>query len=169
MRVIPTKGDPMTEFPSSKRVYVRGVPFREISTKDNQSLRVYDTRGPWGDPDIRCEVQTGLPPVREPWILERGDSVEYEGRNLKPEDNGYLSDKHAEQSQGRNRLEFFPGIRRRPRKALNGGAVTQIHYARKGIVTPEMEFVATRENLGRERAFEAARKRTDVRFQHKGE
>ncbi len=159
----------MTEFPSSKRVYVRGVPFREISAKDNESLRVYDTRGAWGDPDASCDVHSGLPPVREPWVLQRGDTVEYDGRNIKPEDNGYLSDKHAEQSAGRNKLEVFPGIRRRPRKASNGGAVSQIHYARKGIVTPEMEFVATRENLGREKAFEAAAKRTDSRFQHKGE
>ena len=159
----------MTDFPSSKRVYVRGVPFREVSTRDNQSLRVYDTRGPWGDPETPVDVHSGLPPVREPWILERNDTVEYVGRNIKPEDNGYLSDQHAAQSAGRNRLEVFPGFRRRPRKASNGGAVSQIHYARKGIVTPEMEFVATRENLGREQAFEAAEKRMDPRFQHKGE
>ncbi|HEX5000555.1 MAG TPA: phosphomethylpyrimidine synthase ThiC [Terriglobia bacterium] len=167
----------MTEFPASSRVYVRGnrhcsvrVPFREISLKDNTSFRVYDSSGPWGDPEARLDVHSGLPPVREPWVLERGDTVEYDGRKARPEDDGYLSDKHAESSQGRNRLERYPGIRRRPRKASSGGAVTQLHYARKGIVTPEMEFVAIRENLGREQAFEAAENsRRDLRFQHKGE
>jgi phosphomethylpyrimidine synthase len=116
----------------------------------------------------------GLSPVRESWILERGDTEEYQGRNIKPEDNGFLSDRHAEQSAGKNRLESFPGVRRRPRKASKGGAVSQIHYARKGIITPEMEFIAIRENLGRERA-QAAREevsgspRTLLQFQHPGE
>ena len=148
----------MSDFPSSTRVYTQGslhrsvrVPFRDISTKDNSSLRVYDTRGPWGDPEATCEVRMGLSPLRESWILERGDSEEYQGRNIKPEDNGFLSDKHAADSSGKNRFEPFPGVRRRPRRASNGGAVSQIHYARKGIVTPEMEFIAIRENLGRER------------------
>jgi phosphomethylpyrimidine synthase len=166
----------MTSFPASSRVYVNGsrhcsvrVPFREIALKDRSAFRVYDASGPWGDPEIRLDVRTGLPPVREPWILERGDTAEYAGRNMRPEDNGYLSSKHAENSAGRNRLNVYPGLRRHPRKAANGGAVTQIHYARKGIVTPEMEFVAIRENLGRERAFEAAGHRRDPRFQHAGE
>jgi phosphomethylpyrimidine synthase len=166
----------MTEFPASSRVYMRGtrhhsvrVPFREISLKNNPPFRVYDSSGPWGDPDIHLDVRAGLPPVREPWVMERGDTVEYEGRTIRPEDDGYLSAKHADESNGRNRLERYPGLRRRPRRAVNG-AVTQIHYARKGMITPEMEFVAIRENLGRERAFEATEKeRRDPRFQHKGE
>lgn len=167
----------MSDFPSSSRVYSKGtlhrnvrVPFRDISTKDNATLRVYDTRGPWGDPDATCDVRMGLTPLREQWILERGDSEEYQGRNIKPEDNGFLSDKHAEASAGKNRFEPFPGVRRRPRRAANGGAVSQIHYARKGIVTPEMEYVAIRENLGRERAAEqTSTNRTDLNFQHRGE
>src|SRR5688572_11308234 len=149
----------MSDFPSSTRVYTPGtlnrsvrVPFRDISLKDNSSMRVYDTRGPWGDPETTCDVRMGLSPVRESWILERNDSEEYAGRNVKPEDNGFLSDKHAGQSTGKNHFEPFPGLRRRPRKATKGGAVTQLHYARKGIITPEMEFVAIRENLGRERS-----------------
>jgi phosphomethylpyrimidine synthase len=166
----------MTEFPASSRVYVRGsrhcsvrVPFREITLKDNTPFRVYDTSGPWGDPEARPDARAGLPPMREPWILERGDTSEYEGRTVRPEDDGYLSAKHAESANGRNRLERYPGLRRRPRRAASG-AVTQIHYARQGIVTPEMEFVAIRENLGREQAFESVEKdRRDVRFQHKGE
>src|SRR4029453_11548903 len=107
----------------------------------------------------------GLSPLRESWILERGDTEEYTGRNVKPEDNGFLSDKHAEQSRGKNRLDSFPGVRRRPRRASNGGAASQLHYARKGIITPEMEFVAIRENLGREHA-QNSNDRTQIQFQH---
>jgi phosphomethylpyrimidine synthase len=166
-----------TAFPSSERIYVQGklnpsvnVPLREISTKDNARLRVYDTRGPWGDPRQVCDVLEGLPPVRLQWIVDRGDTVEYAGRDTRPEDNGYLSFKHAAESQGRVRFQSFPGLRRKPRKAANGSAVTQLGYARRGIITPEMEFIAIRENLGREQAFEAtASDRSDIRFQHPGE
>jgi phosphomethylpyrimidine synthase len=165
----------MSDFPASSRVYTPGnlnrsirVPFREISMKDGSSMRVYDTRGPWGDPEAACDVRMGLSPLRESWILERGDTEEYTGRNVKPEDNGFLSEKHAEQSAGKNRFEVFPGVRRRPRRASNGGAASQLHYARKGVITPEMEYVAIRENLGRERA-KATSERTDLRFQHPGE
>ena len=126
------------------------VPSRDISLKDNSSMRVYDTRGPWGDPEATCDVHMGLSPLRESWILERGDTEEYAGRNVKPEDNGFLSDKHADQSSGKNRLESFPEFAGGRDAPSNGGAATQLHYARKGIITPEMEFVAIRENLGRE-------------------
>jgi phosphomethylpyrimidine synthase len=166
-----------TAFPSSKRVYVNGkihpsvrVPLREISLRDNPSIRVYDTRGPWGDPEQKCAVREGLPGIRSPWIVERGDTVEYEGRKIMPQDNGYLSFQHAAQSQGRMRHEPFPGLRRSPRKAVGSAAVSQLHYARKGIITPEMEYIAIRENLGREEAYKTARKnRTSLAFQHKGE
>ncbi len=171
----------MSDFPASSRVYCEGtlhpsvrVPFRDISQQDNPTMRVYDTRGPWGDPEATCDVRMGLSPLREAWVLERGDSEEYQGRNIKPEDNGFLSDKHADQSAGKNRFEPFPGVRRRPRKASNGGAVSQIHYARKGIITPEMEFISIRENLGRERAAAAREEvsgspRNLLQFQHPGE
>src|SRR5438093_314678 len=85
-----------TALPASERIYVQGklhpavrVPLREISTKDKENLkvRVYDTRGPWGDPCQICDVRNGLPALRMPWIRERGDSVEYEGREVRPEDN----------------------------------------------------------------------------------
>jgi phosphomethylpyrimidine synthase len=165
-----------TAFPASERIYVAGrlhpsvrVPLREISTKDGARLRVYDTRGAWADPRQTPNVEHGLPALRAPWIADRGDVVEYEGREVQPEDNGYLSFKHATQSQGRVRFQSFPGLKRRPRKAVAGASVTQLAYARRGIVTPEMEFVAIRENLGREQAFEAARGRSEVRFQHPGE
>jgi phosphomethylpyrimidine synthase len=167
----------MTTFPASSRVWVGGtlhssirVPFREIALQDKSNFRVYDTQGPWGDPDVTCDVRMGLSPLRESWILDRNDSFEYEGRRVRPEDNGYLSDKHARSISGRNELELFPGVRRRPRKAKSGGNVSQMHYARKGVITPEMEFVAIRENLGREREREAATSdRSKLRFQHKGE
>src|SRR6266699_3266654 len=169
-----------TAFPASERIYVPGeqhrsvrVPLREVLTKDGARVRVYDTRGPWGDPDELCDVRQGLRPLRLEWIVDRGDTAEYEGRAVRPEDNGYLSFKHAAhaaQSQGRVHLESFPGLKRPPRKAANGAAVTQLAYARRGIITPEMEFIAIRENLGREQAYEAAHQdRSDVRFQHPGE
>jgi len=166
-----------TAFPASERIYVQGnlhptinVPLREISTRDGARLRVYDTRGPWGDSRQFPDVQQGLAPLRLQWISDRMDTVEYEGRVVRPEDNGYLSFKHAAQSQGRVRLEAFPGLKRKPRKAVPGGAVTQLAYARRGIVTPEMEFVAIRENLGREQAVEeSSGDRSDVRFQHMGQ
>src|SRR5215471_410761 len=164
-------------FPASERIYIQGkvhpvvqVPLRELSTKDGARLRVYDTRGPWGDPRQVCDVEQGLLPVRQQWILDRQDTGGYEGREVRPEDNGYLSFKHAAQSQGRVRLQSFPGLKRQPRKAANGGAVTQLAYARRGIITPEMEFIAIRENLGREHAFEPAEgDRSNLGFQHAGE
>src|SRR5215472_50957 len=126
-------------FPASERIYIQGklhpsvrVPLREISTKDGARLRVYDTRGPWGDAQQVCNVEQGLPPVRLQWILERGDTAEYEGREVRPEDNGYLSFKHAEKSQGRVRLHAFAGLKRKPRTGAYGGAVTQLAYARRG-------------------------------------
>jgi phosphomethylpyrimidine synthase len=165
-----------TAFPNSARVYVQGklhptveVPLREISTNDDARIRVYDTRGPWADPTQVCDVEKGLRPVRQQWIVERGDTVEYEGREVRPEDNGYLSSKHAVQAQGRVRLDLFPGLKRNPRKAAAGRAVTQLHYARQGIITPEMEFIAIRENLGRENAYECSNDRTSTHFQHAGE
>src|SRR5213594_3102500 len=164
-------------FPASERIYIQSrvqpsvrVPLREVLTKDGARIRVYDTRGPWGDPDQLCDVRQGLRPLRLQWILDRGDTVEYEGRTVQPEDNGYLSFKHEAQGQGRMRLESFPGLKRSPRKAARGVAVTQLAYARRGIITPEMEFIAIRENLGREQAYEAAHEdRCDIRFQHPGE
>jgi phosphomethylpyrimidine synthase len=132
--------------PASKRVYVSSaaqpsvrVPFREIQVSGgNPALRVYDTRGAWGDPAQVCNVRQGLPAVRQDWILGRNDTVECESPPL----------------FRRGKIESFPGLKRKPRKAAAGAAVTQMHYARKGMVTPEMEFVAIRENLGRECAFD---------------
>jgi phosphomethylpyrimidine synthase len=91
---------------------------------------------------------------------------EYTGRSVRPEDNGYLSPVHAESaihSDRRGKLEIFPGLRRNPLRAKPGGNVSQLHYARKGMITPEMEFIALRENMGRQAAFEAAHQASRVR------
>ncbi len=155
--------------PASSRVYLEGtlpgvrVPVREIAlspTKSfngrieiNDPVRVYDCSGPWGDPDFKGTSSEGLPALRRDWIMSRGDVAEYDGREVKPQDNGYLSGKHAEYASTaeRNRLIEFPGLngeRRRPLKAT-GHPVTQLWYAKQGIITPEMEFIAIRENMKR--------------------
>ncbi len=156
------------QLPNSKRVYVNGiihpdvrVGFREISqsptkslsgdVKDNSPVRVYDTSGPWGDPDFDGDVAKGLPALREKWIRDRADVEEYEGRKAKPLDNGYLSSVHADHATQRdkaNRLKEFPRLKHKPLRASNGHPVTQFWYAKKGIITPEMEYIAIRENMG---------------------
>src|SRR6266699_3210763 len=166
--------------PNSHKVYVSGklhpaihVPFREISlapTKSmngeievNEPVRVYDTSGPWGDPDFHGDVEQGLPPLRATWIRDRGDVEEYEGRKVQPIDDGYLSEAHAQHAAWRNgskknevtskklsTLNYRPSTLRRLLRAKPGKAVTQLYYARQGIITPEMEFIAIREKLGRE-------------------
>jgi phosphomethylpyrimidine synthase len=159
------------QLPNSTRVYAEGaihadvrVPMREIAlapTKTlgggievNDSVRVYDTSGSWGDPDFDGDVEKGLPPLRREWILKRGDVAEGDGRNVTPRDNGYLSSAHAEHSQQRRNGKFSIlnsqfAIPCRPLRASNGHPVTQLWYARQGIITPEMEFIAIRENMGR--------------------
>jgi len=145
-------------FPASKKVYIQGsrpdilVPMREIrlspttgrfGERENPPVRVYDTSGPWTDPDVETDVRKGLPPLRRRWIERRGDVEEYEGRQPQPIDDGYSS-KSESPSQP------YPGLKRRPLRAKPGRAVTQMHYARRGIITPEMEFVAIRENVSPE-------------------
>ena len=157
--------------PASTRVYVEGtihtelrVPMREIMlspTKNfsgelepNAPVRVYDCSGPWGDPAFDGDSSEGLPALRQKWIEQRADVAAYEGREVQPMDNGYLSGKHAEYASTaeRNRLIEFPGLtgnRRKPLRSSAGHPVTQLWYARQGIITPEMEFIAIRENMGR--------------------
>jgi len=178
-----------TQLPNSQRIYVAGsqtgisVPFREVGqhvTKSfnsqievNDPVRVYDASGPWGDPSFNGDVRDGLPALRRQWIIARGDVEEYEGREVKPEDNGYRSIEEATyaRDKAKGKLEEFPGLRRQPLRAKPGHAVTQMHYARRGVITPEMEFVAIRENLGRQSAFEALTKgdRNRLNHQHPGE
>ena len=146
-------------FPGSRKIYVPGsrpdllVPMREITlsptsgrfgSEENAPLRVYDTSGIYTDPAVQTDIRQGLPALRRNWILERGDVEEYEGRAVKPEDDGL-----SPVSPRANR-EIFPGLKRRPLRAKPGRNVTQMHYARRGIITPEMEFIALREGLSPE-------------------
>ncbi|BET56003.1 phosphomethylpyrimidine synthase ThiC [Bacillus subtilis] len=146
----------MSSFSGSKKVYVEGsssdiqVPMREIllspttgsfGEEENAPVRVYDTSGPYTDPEVTINIQEGLKPLRQKWITERGDVEEYEGRAIKPEDNGY---KKA------NPNVSYPGLKRKPLRAKAGQNVTQMHYAKKGIITPEMEFIAIREHVSPE-------------------
>ena len=149
---------------NAKRVYVEGpkhgvkVPMREITlspTKssddqetENPAIRLYDTSGPWGDSEFHGQHERGLPPLRKHWVLDREDTQIIDGRKSTPADNGYLSDLHAQRSDKRtNDLPDFDRSKITTRKSLPQKTVTQLHYARQGIITPEMEFVAIRENM----------------------
>ncbi|HWA79301.1 MAG TPA: phosphomethylpyrimidine synthase ThiC, partial [Acetobacteraceae bacterium] len=144
--------------PASRKVFAPGrihpqlrVPLREIALHPSAGeppLVVYDSSGPYTDPDARIDIERGLPRLREEWIMARGDVAFGEGRPVRPEDNGL-----APGAAGA--APPFP-VSRRPLRARGAAAVTQLAYARAGIVTPEMEFVAIRENLGREQRRAAA-------------
>jgi phosphomethylpyrimidine synthase len=139
-------------FPASRKIRVEGtrhpelqVAMREIDLAaacGEPPLRVYDTSGPYSDPAQAIDIDKGLPELRKPWVLARGDVEFYEGRDVKPEDNGL---KRGETSP----MSVFDRARRPVLRGKAGAAVTQLAYARRGIVTPEMEYVAIRENLGR--------------------
>ena len=127
--------------------------------EENSNVSVYDTSGPWGDPGFSGNVGEGLPPLRRTWILDRADLEEYEGRRTLPVDDGYLSEVHVESAMRngrRGQLEVFPGLKRSTLRASAGHPVTQLWYARQGIITPEMEYIAIRENLGNEKRRVAA-------------
>jgi phosphomethylpyrimidine synthase len=162
-------------FPNSRRIYLQGsrndlqVPMREIQLsptllggdKDNpqyqpnEAIPVYDTAGPYGDPQSELNVHTGLVKLRAGWIAERGDTELLNGVS-----SGFTQQRLADEGLDHLRFEHLP----RPRKAQPGKCVTQLHYARAGVITPEMEFIAIRENMGRERI------RGDVlRQQHPGQ
>ena len=124
---------------NSQRVYVAGaragvrVPLREVAlnatrgadgrVEENQPVHVYETSGPWGDPAVACDERAGLAPLRREWIVARADVEEYAGREVKPEDDGYLTAGAAEYAQAKTkgRLEYFPGLRRliRMRKIIH--------------------------------------------------
>jgi phosphomethylpyrimidine synthase len=145
-----------TPIPGSVKRYVQGpradvrVPVREIplspttgrfGEEENPPFRVYDTSGPYTDTAAVTDIRRGLPALRRHWILERDDVQEYDGREVQPRDNGLRSDDPLA-----NR-EVFPGLRRRPLHARPGKNVSQLHYARRGLITPEMEFIALREGV----------------------
>ena len=141
---------------ASKKVYTSPdgvpdvrVPMREIALSDpeNPAFQVYDTSGPYTDPDATIDVEKGLEPVRLDWIKARGGVEEYEGRDIKPEDNGNVSGKHLARD--------FPG-KRKPLRGVGDAPVTQYEFAKKGIITNEMIYIAHRENLGRQKAYDDA-------------
>lgn len=145
-------------FPNSKKVYVEGtqhnvrVGMREIELSDslvggdeknpvfepNEPVRVYDTSGPYTDPDTKIDVHVGLPKLRAEWIAARGDTEELDGAT-----SGYSQQRLADEGLDHIRFENLPKVRR----AKAGKNVTQMHYAKQGIITPEMEYIAIRENL----------------------
>ena len=146
----------MSSFSGSKKVYVEGsrpdikVPMREIllsatsgtfGQEENPAVRVYDTSGPYTDPNYKIDIRKGLSPVCRSWVSKSDDVEVYEGREGKPEDNGYKQ--HDSRAEG----DGIPGLKRRPLRAKNGKNVTQMHYARRGVITPEMEFISIRENV----------------------
>ncbi len=155
--------DPIS--PNSKKIYVEGkihpdirVPFREIKLAStiiqnsagnepieeiNEPVLVYDTSGPYTDPEVEIDVRKGLTPIRQQWILARGDVEAYAGRTERPEDNGYKSDGQMQD------IERFNRSGRAIYRAKPGNNVSQLHYAKQGIITPEMEYIAIRENQRR--------------------
>ena len=146
--------------PNSKKIYVAGsihpqirVPFREITLTASpngngspalpESVIVYDTSGPYTDPNKEIDIRKGMEPLRAEWIQSRGDVEEYEGRTVKPLDNGYKLEERLPEK------ERFSLANRKILRAKSGKNVTQLHYARQGIITPEMEYIAIRENQKR--------------------
>ncbi len=184
--------------PGSRRIYVAGaihpdirVPMREITltptklrdgrVEVNEPVRVYDCSGSWGDPGFHGDVERGLPPLRRPWILARGGVAEYDGCPAQPIDDSYLSASQQEWTAPHGpadspfaiRHSEFP-IPRRPLRAQPGKVVTQLACARAGLITPEMEFIALRENLRvaeggwRLADLSSDHARNDLRKQHAG-
>ncbi|MGV1827349.1 phosphomethylpyrimidine synthase ThiC [Agrobacterium vitis] len=142
--------------PASAKVHIAGeihpqirVPMRQITlhpTSGEPPVNVYDSSGPYTDPNATIAIDAGLPRIRAEWVVARGDVESYAGRHVKPEDNGFAS--------GEKLTPEFP-VRNAPLRAKPGKAVTQLAYARAGIITPEMEFIAIRENIGRKAAQDA--------------
>ena len=200
MTTIQEKTSDEVKLPRSRKIYVEKhgnadnsdghslrVPFREIeltpsknmdgTLEANPPVRVYDTSGPWTDPETNCDVLKGLPALRYEWIVSRGDVESYDGRGVQPQDNGYLT-KGAEgmapiSNGSAHELSTF-APKRRALRAKTGHCITQMHYARRGIITPEMEYIAIRENMGRElerRHLAGVERddRTSLHHQHRGE
>ncbi len=137
-----------SSFPASQKIYKEGsqpsvrVPFRQVTLtptsgrfgqEENAPLSIYDTSGPYSDPDASLDLGNGLPALRREWIMARGDVEEYDGYGVP--------------LRGKNVAQPFPGLTRKPLRGKDGKAPTQIRYAREGIVTPEMEFIGIREGI----------------------
>ena len=158
MNIVPKNFIPQVTtgaLPASKKIYVAGdlhsdirVPMRAIAvhpTAGEPDVVVYDPSGAYTDEDISTDIGKGLAPIRQQWILDRDDVEPYDGRAITAADNGFISEAKV--------TPEFP-VKPQPLKARDGKAVTQLAYARAGIITPEMEFVAIRENLGRKQKLE---------------
>jgi phosphomethylpyrimidine synthase len=139
--------------PASRKIYVPGartdvrVPMREITQSNGERVVVYDTSGPYTDPQAEIDVRRGLPALRAGWIAARGDTEAYAGRSRAALDDGVKGGEGDALAALRVQAA---GLQRTPRRARAGANVSQMHYARRGIVTPEMEYVAIRENQQRE-------------------
>ncbi|WP_439545170.1 phosphomethylpyrimidine synthase ThiC [Sandarakinorhabdus sp.] len=141
--------------PGSRKIHVAGTLFPDIRvamrevvlepSANEPPVRIYDTSGPYTDATATIDISAGLPPLRTAWIEARGDVERYPGREVKPEDNGIFGGKKQPDTPE------FPHVNKLPWRAKSGQAVTQLAYARRGIITPEMEYVAIRENIGRAR------------------
>ncbi len=135
--------------PASRKIYIPGsqaniqVPMREIMQSNGEAITVYDTSGPYTDPNVQIDVRQGLAGVRSPWIEARGDTESYAGRTPYALDDGL---KNGESEALAALRAQAAGLQRTPRRAKAGANVSQMHYARRGIITPEMEYVAIREN-----------------------
>ncbi|MDO9002091.1 MAG: phosphomethylpyrimidine synthase ThiC [Aquabacterium sp.] len=140
--------------PASRKIYVEGsqpgvrVPMREVSLTNGEAVTLYDCSGPYSDPTVEIDVTRGLPPVREAAILARGDTESYPGRSIQAVDDGLKPDERHDERMAALR-QAAAALQRTPRRAKSGLNVTQMHYARQGIITPEMEYVAIRENQRR--------------------
>ena len=149
--------------PNSKKIYIEGsrpdiqVPMREISQSDtpasfgaetNPPIFVYDCSGPYTDPGAKIDIRHGLSPLRQPWIEDRGDTEVLHSPSSKF---------GLERLNDPKLTEMRFGLKRKPRRARSGGNVSQMHYARKGIITPEMEYIAIRENMERQRYVQSLR------------
>ncbi|MGA2683647.1 MAG: phosphomethylpyrimidine synthase ThiC [Verrucomicrobiota bacterium] len=179
-RVVKSQPHSSEQLPGSKRVYVQGqlhpdvrVPMREIeltptksytgAVEQNEPVRVYDCSGPWSDPGFTGTVEEGLTALRREWVLRRGDVEEIQGRKATAIDDGYLSDIHAASRNGNSKFETKNSkFERKPLRAKSGKVVTQLAYARAGLITPEMEFIAIRENMGRQQMADGRSKIGDL-------
>ena len=126
--------------PASKKIRINGVAMREISVSNGTKVMVYDTSGPYTDEAVKLNIDQGLPRFRASWIEARGDVETYIGRDVRPEDNGI--------KKGEPTVPQFPNVNKTPYRAKPGKSVTQLTYAREGIITKEMEYIAIRENEG---------------------
>ncbi len=141
-------------FPASRRGWITGsrpdlrVPIRDVSLDSGELVSLYDTSGPYTDPETTVDVRRGLAPLRDRWIAERADTEHHAARGPRPIDDGVRNGRESARTDALR--DAAAGLQRNPRRATAGRNVTQMHYARRGIVTPEMEFVALRENGRRE-------------------